>query len=83
MLASHAKDIPFALLYLIDADGRQARLAGSVGISDDAMRQPAIALGEESESAGGWPLAKAVHTEAILTVEDLASRFAAVPPGPW
>ncbi len=32
MLANHAKDIPFALLYLIDPDGKRARLAGSSGI---------------------------------------------------
>src|SRR5262245_40800139 len=32
-LAKHPKDIPFALLYLIDPDGRQARLAGATGVA--------------------------------------------------
>jgi hypothetical protein len=31
-LSGHPKDIPFALLYLIDADGRNARLAGTAGV---------------------------------------------------
>src|SRR5262245_29761943 len=31
-LAKHGKDIPFALLYLITADGKQARLTGTAGV---------------------------------------------------
>src|SRR5690242_1274459 len=30
-LARHSKDVPFALLYLVDTDGRQARLAAAAG----------------------------------------------------
>jgi hypothetical protein len=32
-LAWHSKDVPFALLYLIDPDGQHARLAGATGLS--------------------------------------------------
>lgn len=31
-LAQHPKDMPFALLYLLDADGQRARFAGAAGV---------------------------------------------------
>src|SRR5262249_117521 len=33
-LASHSRDVPFALIYLMDADGKHARLAGAAGVSE-------------------------------------------------
>ena len=84
MLASHAKDIPFALLYLIDDDGSQAQLAASVGLGDaQEVCLPAVGLREAANSAAAWPLAEAVQNEAMVTVENLAARFATVPAGPW
>jgi hypothetical protein len=42
-LARHAKDVPFALLYLIDPDGRHARLAGAVGAEPGERVSPLVA----------------------------------------
>jgi PAS domain S-box-containing protein len=85
-LARHAKDIPFALLYLIDADGKRARLASATGIDRGAPYSPtAIELGElASNDQQSWPLTDAARSERLLLVDDLAARFgAAVPAGPW
>ena len=83
-LAKHAKDIPFALLYLITADGKQARLAGAAGVDQRSSFCPAaIELATDADQRQ-WPLSTVASTRAIQVIEDLAGRFGAeVPPGPW
>jgi signal transduction histidine kinase len=81
-LAVHAKDLPFVLLYLIDAERRTARLAGAAGVTPgDDVSPLSVALDEAD--GGGWPLAEASRGEAMVVVEGLAERFDAVPRGPW
>ena len=41
-LEPHTKDIPFALLYLLDAGGVEARLAASSGVDANSRRRDAI-----------------------------------------
>jgi signal transduction histidine kinase/DNA-binding response OmpR family regulator len=84
MLANYPKDIPFALLYLVDRDGTQARLAAASGIGMGEAASPlVVGLGEEVEHECAWPLAEAVRREAMITIADLAARFANAPPSPW
>ncbi|MBN9488607.1 MAG: response regulator [Alphaproteobacteria bacterium] len=81
-LARHSKDVPFALLYLVDTDGRQARLAAAAGIeSAEAAYQPLVPLDREVDR--GWPLVAALRGRGIAEVTDLASRFGVMPAGPW
>ncbi|HEX6800562.1 MAG TPA: ATP-binding protein [Ktedonobacterales bacterium] len=94
-LSQHPKDIPFALLYLIDSDSHQARLVARAGVAQNSPLAPdVIALDAEpgvsdDDSTGSgdwaWPLAEAVRGETIQVVDDLALRRTAeaVPPGPW
>ena len=84
-LARHTKDIPFALLYLIEVDGKQARLASASGAHPgEAITPTIIELGAGSNEQPPWPLAEAARTESIQVVDDLAGRFGtAVPAGPW
>jgi PAS domain S-box-containing protein len=80
-LDRHSKDVPFALLYLIDNDAKQMRLAGAAGISAGTSLSP-LTIDPEREQP--WPLSHALQTETAQTVDDLAARFEAnVPPGPW
>jgi signal transduction histidine kinase len=82
-LANHPKDVPFALLYLIDTDGKEARLAGAAGVAPGEAASPlAVSLGAAAADEP-WPLADAVRREEMMTVEDLAARFGRVPEGPW
>jgi PAS domain S-box-containing protein len=78
----HNKDIPFTLLYLIDADGKRARLAGAAGVSMNEEISPLVVDLNES-TASDWPLAVARETETMQIVENLAERFASLPTGPW
>lgn len=83
-LAKHPKDVPFALFYLIDPDGKKARLAAASGV-DLGTRFSPLEIGlNEQNSNQGWPLAEALRAEALLEVGDLGERFGkAVPSGPW
>ena len=83
-LAQHPKDIPFALLYLLEDDGQRARLAGATGLPTGTPASPlVIELGADTGTGGVWPLADAVRTEAMQVIDDLAARCDPVPPGPW
>ena len=63
ILAQHPKDVPFALLYLFDAEGRKLRLVSRTGI-DAASSGPALVSLEDPNGAR-WPLAEALRTEEI------------------
>jgi signal transduction histidine kinase/DNA-binding NarL/FixJ family response regulator len=84
MLRPHIKDIPFALLYVADASGTQARIAASCGVDEGVdIRPPVIHLDDSSSERSPWSLAVAHRTGQMQLVKDLSSRFVAVPPGPW
>jgi signal transduction histidine kinase/CheY-like chemotaxis protein len=81
VLSNHAKDVPFALIYLIDSKGEEARLAGTAGIEPGAPVSPlSMPIGS---SKAAWPIAQALRRRELIVVEDLATRFAELPPGPW
>ena len=84
-LAAHDKDVPFALLYLIDAERKRARLAGAAGAAEGGPASPlVIELGQHAHHQQTWPVAEAISKQTMQTVEDLAERFGdRVPPGPW
>jgi signal transduction histidine kinase len=80
-LAAYPKDVPFALIYLIDADGDGARLACAAGVEPGAGMAPLhvnFAAGETP-----WPFADVLRNRGGELVRELAARFAAVPAGPW
>jgi PAS domain S-box-containing protein len=83
-LANHAKDVPFALLYLVDRDSRRARLAGAAGLGMDEPASPIeIDMGADTAADAGWPLAEALHNASTVIVDDLDRRFSGIPAGPW
>lgn len=83
-LARHTKDVPFALLYLIDPDRQQARLAGTAGVEAGKGISPlVISLDQASESTQGWSIASAIRSETMVTVTNLSARFSAIPASPW
>lgn len=81
-LERHAKDIPFALLYLIDEKRTQAYFAASTGMdSGDRVFPRILSLGPAGEET--WPFATAMEKEEIQLVRDLPKRFEKLPSGPW
>ena len=75
-------DIPFALIYLIDQDGRTARLAARTDIPPNSSAAPPV-LDIAADDSGAWPFVQAVTTGAPTTVTDLNQRFGPLPGGPW
>jgi PAS domain S-box-containing protein len=79
-LGHNPYDLPFTLVYLLDADGAAARLAASSGIPAGHPAAPAlIAVGDKEAP---WPVAEPNVGEAA-TITDLAERFADLPTGAW
>jgi len=75
-LALHPKDIPFALLYLLDTDGREAHLAASAGVEvGGAVSPPVLELRAGASATSGWPLAVVVAGQRPQVVGDLRARF--------
>ncbi|WP_437549571.1 ATP-binding protein [Sorangium sp. So ce367] len=84
IFAANDADLPFSLLYLLDGDTGDARLAGASGLDDyEGAAKPArVSLLERGGEASTWPLAEAARVGEIL-VGDLAARFGALPGGRW
>jgi signal transduction histidine kinase len=79
-LGMHEKDVPFALLYLTERDGRQARLAATSGV--EAADSPQV-VDLASPCEGGWPFVLARDSALMQVINDLSPHFANRPRGHW
>ncbi len=74
VLSACPEDVPFAAIYLLEREGRQARLIDTAGIEPDGVLNPEqIEL--ELEDADLKPMEKALKTGKAVLVEDLIARF--------
>ena len=74
-LAKNPEDIPFALLYLLKHDGKQAQLAGMSGIMDEAIRPSLVDIASTEDSTTTWPLAQVIRSGQPVIVSDVLDRF--------
>jgi signal transduction histidine kinase len=81
-LETGAADVPFALLYLTDADGREARLAASSGIEPGVPGAPRLIDLTERE-ASPWPLGHVFRTGTAEVVRVIPTSVGTLPGGPW
>ncbi|WAS83122.1 MULTISPECIES: ATP-binding protein [unclassified Corallococcus] len=77
-LATNPEDLPFALLYLVEADGTRARLAGRMGLEGDGAFCPGE-VGLEPGAASPWPLAQVIRSGHAEQVQGLEARFGPLP----
>ncbi|KAF3890900.1 MULTISPECIES: GAF domain-containing hybrid sensor histidine kinase/response regulator [Nostocales] len=82
-LSQNAADIPFALLYLLDENGAQARLAGTTGLEAGTPASPLAIDLNTHEEPGMWPLARVARTGQIEQADNLVAQFGSLPGGPW
>lgn len=75
-LSGNPADLPFALLYLLSPDGKQACLAGSAGLPSCSTVSPErIDLDDETAA---WSFPSVVEAGAPVLIDDLAGRYAEV-----
>ncbi|HYH95519.1 ATP-binding protein [Hyalangium sp.] len=79
-MASHSFDVPFALLYLREPDGKTLALAAGIGLQRGAHAAPTVAR-PDSEDGVMWPLGPALRGKTVL-VERLEQGLA-LTGGPW
>lgn len=80
-LAPHDFDLPFVLLYALDAKGQKAQLLGSAGMATGTIASPAL-----QDIAGPdafWPMREAVETGGAVEVADLRIKLAGISYGPY
>jgi len=84
ILGECPKDLPFTVLYLLDQDGKHARLAGAAGVAKERTASP-MSIDLSQDTAEAWsPYAQlAVRQNSIAVVDNLHSRLSEVPAGPW
>ena len=79
-LASGVRDLPFGIAYVFEGDDVAHRLAGSVSGRFGPLAPGVIDL---KAAGSSWPIAEVLASGQPLVLRDLASRFGAVPGGPW
>ena len=79
-LAGYALDLPFALLYSLDAASGVYRLFGSAGIDEGTALSQAIMT---PASHGVWPLARLERDTPALRVEGLRAQLGQTQCGPY
>ncbi|ABD08512.1 PAS/PAC sensor hybrid histidine kinase [Rhodopseudomonas palustris HaA2] len=81
-LATDARDLPFALIYLVEPGDASVRLAASAGIdADHPGVKPVLSLEEGAEY---WPLAEALQFNEPRLMRDLPGHFGFdFPAGGW
>jgi PAS domain S-box-containing protein len=83
ILRSDAADIPFSLLYLIDQDGKFARLCNEPEFALDDPIAPATVDLNAVDDLDHWFIAQSVRTAQPQVISDLTTRFGAIPGSPW
>jgi signal transduction histidine kinase/DNA-binding response OmpR family regulator len=81
-LSSNVRDLPFAMIYIAEADGPGLFLAGASGIERD---HPAAPARVDPDQSGLWPFAAVLKTHDVLMIEDLqiSDRNVPLPAGAW
>lgn len=82
-LATNPRDLPFAMIYVLDADGKSVSRAGQTGIAAD---HPAAAarLSLDASASHPWPLAQVMRDHRPCVVRDVGAAFKKpLPRGDW
>lgn len=80
-LATNFYDIPFAMLYQVEADGSNAKLVGTTTAIEQIEAIPSrVNLTQQSDA---WKLNQVYQTREAAIIDDLTTRFGALPKGAW
>jgi signal transduction histidine kinase len=82
IIGANRHDVPFALIYRVDARQSIAELKASAGITPGTAASPARVALDEREP-GVWSLAKVARSGQPEIVAGLSEQFDALPTGAW
>jgi signal transduction histidine kinase len=82
ILGRNQRDLPFALVYLVDGAGKHLHLAGHAGLGPATSASP-LDVDLAEVDAAGWPLARVARHGHAEMVEGLTARFDRLPAEPW
>jgi PAS domain S-box-containing protein len=80
ILAANAHDLPFSLIYLLNADESRAELAGAAGVETGSRLAPSSL---PLDDAACWPLTEVLASGKPLAMGGIPSRFGQITCGPW
>jgi signal transduction histidine kinase len=77
-------DVPFSIAYLVDEDGRRARLVSASHVEPGSRAAPdeCELASLAGDGAGAWPLGRALVSHGPVIVDDLPIRFGELSGGP-
>jgi signal transduction histidine kinase/DNA-binding response OmpR family regulator len=78
-LETDPRDLPFALIYLVEPEKRRGVLAATAGIPRGHRAAPEIV---PLDGPAAWPIREVARGHQVV-VDDLASRFGELPCGAW
>jgi signal transduction histidine kinase/FixJ family two-component response regulator len=80
-LATNNRDLPFAMIYLLEPDGRSATLASTANVDPE---HPAVMTTLPLDGSNPWPLAAVAQDHRHRVVSGLEMEFQAMfPSGAW
>src|SRR5262249_25089724 len=81
-LSSARRDLPFTLIYLLDAGGKTLTKAAETGFTTSHPAAPAsVPVNDAGEAV--WPFRGVIESGHSVLADDLSSRFSGVPKGEW
>ncbi len=82
ILKANPHDVSFGLIYLVEPDGKRARLAASVGLMPGAPDAPEFVDLEHQEPGNPWPLGEFAATNQVRHLTKVRTSEP-LPGGPW
>src|SRR6202453_2401468 len=80
-LATNNRDLPFAMIYLLEPDGRSAALASTTNVDPD---HPAVMTTLPLDGLNPWPLAAVAQDHHARVISGIEMEFQAMfPSGAW
>jgi PAS domain S-box-containing protein len=79
-LSMAERDLPFALIYILDESGKTVSLAASHALPAGHAAAPQTI---DLESGHPWPIREALSSSAPFLVSNIDERYQDLPSGPW
>ncbi|MCA9114607.1 MAG: PAS domain S-box protein [Planctomycetaceae bacterium] len=81
ILAGNPQDLPFTLLYLLDAEQQRARRVGLTGVDRSMPTSPDVV--DLSSQDAPWPFREVIESGQGIEVDDLPGKFGHLSVGAW